>query len=213
MKPICLILVLHLGLTGCGAAESPGQSDVSPNQTTVQETIDSASPAEDAAAHILVAYFSATGHTKTLAQYAAETLDADLYEIVPQEPYTAADLDYNDPDSRTSREMDDPDSRPAISGQVEDMAQYDVLLLAYPIWHGQAPRIMSTFVESYDLAGKTVIPFCTSGGSGIGSSADNLQAQSSAQAAWLPGARFASDVSREQLAQWSESLFNEGKDE
>lgn len=93
------------------------------------------------------------------------------------------------------------------------MAQYDVLLLAYPIWHGQAPRIMSTFVESYDLAGKTVIPFCTSGGSGIGSSADNLQAQSSAQAAWLPGARFASDVSREQLAQWSESLFNEGKDE
>lgn len=139
MKPICLILVLHLGLTGCGAAESPGQSDVSPNQTTVQETIDSASPAEDAAAHILVAYFSATGHTKTLAQYAAETLDADLYEIVPQEPYTAADLDYNDPDSRTSREMDDPDSRPAISGQVEDMAQYDVLLLAYPILAWQAP--------------------------------------------------------------------------
>lgn len=154
---------------------------------------------------ILVAYFSATNTTEGVAERMAEGLNADLYEIIPQEPYTDADLDYNDKNSRSTIEMNDPDSRPAISGSVENMEQYDIVFIGYPIWWGDAPRIVSTFVESYDLSGKTVIPFCTSGGSGIGSSGSNLE-QLTSGAEWLAGRKLGGSDSKDVIMEWVNSL-------
>ena len=149
----------------------------------------------------LVAYFSATGNTRAVAEKLAALLDADLYEIVPAEPYTEEDLDYGDSQSRTSQEMADPDARPAIAGELPDLTGYTTLYLGYPIWHGEAPRILATFVESCDLTGLTVYPFCTSGSSGISRSAEGLEALAGA-GTWLEGARFSSDVSEEELRSW-----------
>ena len=162
-------------------------------------------PAPEEGTDVLVAYFSATGTTRPLAEYAAEILNADLYEIVPAEPYTAEDLDYGNSDSRTTREQNDPDARPAISGAVENMEQYDTVLLGYPIWHGQAPRIISTFLESYDFTGKTIVPFCTSHSSGIGSSASALESLTSG-AQWVDGQRFPGSASQDTVAQWVDGL-------
>ena len=158
-------------------------------------------------AHILVAYFSATNNTESIANHIKTTLgdSADLYEIVPETPYSSADLNYTDNSSRANREQNDPGARPAIDGTVDNMAQYDVIFLGYPIWHGQAPKIMYTFVESYDLSGKTIIPFCTSGSSGIGSSATNLAAASTG-AEWRPGNRFSGSASQDTVTDWVNGL-------
>lgn len=153
----------------------------------------------------LVVYFSATGTTKGIAELAAETLQADIYEIVPQEPYTDADLDWHDDESRSTIEMNDSSSRPAINGSVEGMEQYDTIFIGYPIWWGEAPRIVSTFVESYSFAGKTVIPFCTSASSGIGSSGKNLEGLTDG-ATWLDGQRFGGGESAEDIRAWIEGL-------
>lgn len=112
---------------------------------------------------ILVAYFSATGNTERIAQKLANGLGADLYKITPQQPYTSSDLNYGNSQSRSTLEMNDPSARPAISGTISNIDQYDLIFIGYPIWWGQAPRIISTFVESYDLSGKTLVAFCTSG--------------------------------------------------
>ena len=124
--------------------------------------------------NILVAYFSATGTTKRVAEKIAELTGGDLYEIVPANPYSSADLNWNDSNSRSTKEMDDPDVRPEIGSDDIDLAPYTTIYLGYPIWWGEAPRIMSTFVEKYNFDGKKVIPFCTSGGSGMGRSGSNL---------------------------------------
>lgn len=123
---------------------------------------------------ILVAYFSATGTTKRVAEKIAELTGADIYEIEPASPYSSADLNWNDRNSRSTKEMDDPNVRPEIGSVDISLDQYKTIYLGYPIWWGDAPRIMSTFVEKYDFNGKKVIPFCTSGGSGIGRSGSNL---------------------------------------
>ena len=151
--------------------------------------------------HILVACFSATGNTRPLAQAAAKLLDADYYEIVPAEPYTDADLAYYT-DCRADREQNDPSSRPAISGQVAHMEQYDTVVIAHPIWHGQAPRIISTFLESYDFSGKTLTTFCTSHSSPLGSSARNLRALVTDSVTWLDSRRFAIGASEDEVAAW-----------
>lgn len=161
--------------------------------------------ADPRANRILVAYFSATGSTRGVAEHIADIVGADLFEIVPEEPYTGADLDYRDASSRASREQDDPAARPAIHGEVEDMGQYGVVFLGYPIWHGQAPKIISTFLEGCDLSGKTVIPFCTSGGSGIDGSEGALNALAP-QARWRNGERFGAGASREAVKDWVDSL-------
>ena len=157
-------------------------------------------------ANILVAYFSCMGNTKQLAECVAAELNADLYEIVPEIPYTDADLDYRDSNSRSSTEMSDNTARPAISGSVERMEDYDIVFLAYPIWFGEAPRIISTFVESYDFSGKTIVPLCTSGSSGIGSSDTNLHKLCAESVIWMPGERFAGGTSKETVADWLNSL-------
>ena len=154
---------------------------------------------------VLVVYFSATNTTEGVAEHIANGLNADIYEIVPEDPYTDADLNYNDNNSRTTIEMNDPNARPAISGSVENMEQYDIIFVGYPIWWGEAPRIVSTFMESYDFSGKTIVPFCTSGGSGIGSSASNLERLTSG-ATWLDGRRINGSDSQDTVMEWVNSL-------
>ena len=123
----------------------------------------------------LVAYFSASGLTERAAKEIAGAVDADLYEILPAQPYTDADLDWTDKKSRSTAEMNDPACRPEIAGTVENMEQYDTIFIGFPIWWYVEPRIVDTFLESYDFSGKTVIPFATSGGSGIGGAEKSLR--------------------------------------
>lgn len=185
------------------------QEETETQETTeeqkVTETQEEADISEEQGSRILVAYFSATNTTEGVAEHIANGLNAELYEIVPQEPYTDADLDYNDNSSRSTIEMNDPDARPAISGSVENMDQYDIVFLGYPIWWGEAPRIVSTFIESYDFSGKTIVPFCTSGGSGIGSSAANLEELTSGTA-WLEGQRLNGGDSQDTVMEWVNEL-------
>lgn len=200
-------LALLLGATACAASDG-GETAKEEDSTVVNETNSAAADETEGAAgsNVLVAYFSATGTTKPLAEYAAESLGADLYEIVPEQPYTSEDLNYNDDNSRTSIEQNDTSVRPEISGEVEDMEQYGIVFLAYPIWWGQAPRIISTFLESYDFSGKTIVPFCTSGSSSIGSSAENLHDLCAEDVTWLDGERLSGSTSREEMAEWINNL-------
>lgn len=154
---------------------------------------------------VLVAYFSATNNTEGVAGHISDALDADVYEIIPAVPYTSADLNYNDSSSRATVEMNDLNARPEISGSVRNMDDYDIIFLGYPIWWGQAPRIISTFLESYDFDGKTIVPFCTSVSSGIGSSASNLHGLTPG-ADWLPGQRFSAGASRNTVVSWINGL-------
>ncbi len=154
---------------------------------------------------VLVAYFSATGNTEKAAGYIAGATGGTLYEITPAEPYTSADLNYNDSSSRSTREQNDDSARPAIQGSVENMAEYDVIYLGYPIWWGEAPKIIYTFLESYDLSGKTIVPFCTSGSSGIGNSAKNMHSLTDG-ATWLAGRRFSSSPSKSEVEEWVNGL-------
>lgn len=171
---------------------------------TASQTPDQGETPEDSA-NILIAYFSCTGNTESIANHLDSILDADVYEINPEVPYTDADLNYGDPNSRTSIEMNDPNARPAISEGVENMEDYDIIFLGYPIWWGDAPRIISTFLESYDFSGKTIIPFCTSGSSGIGSSVSNLEALTEG-AIWLDGQRFSGNASEATVESWVNGL-------
>ena len=150
----------------------------------------------------LIVYFSCTDTTKKIAEYVQEITGADIYRIEPEVPYTAEDLNYGDASTRAAREQNDSSARPAIAGKVENMSQYQNIVIAYPIWWGQAPRIISTFLESYDFSGKTIVPVCTSHSSGIGSSATNLHALTDGSVTWLEGRRFSSTTTKEEVAQW-----------
>jgi len=200
---VCMMAML-VCLTACGSSGGSQETDGKPD--TPETTVSQQEETEEGNRKVLVAYFSATGTTKKLAEYAADAMGADLYEIVPEEPYTDDDLNYSDRSTRATVEQNDKNARPAISGSVENMEQYDILFLAFPIWWGEEPRIMDTFVEAYDFSGKTIVPFCTSGGSGIGSSGKNMQSLSTGDAAWLDGERFGSSASREDMVDWINGL-------
>ncbi|MBQ3427591.1 MAG: hypothetical protein IJH37_10715 [Clostridia bacterium] len=154
----------------------------------------------------LVACFSATGHTKPLAEYAAKYLGADFYEIVPEEPYTDDDLNYSDSNSRTTKEQNDSLVRPKISGGVQNMDGYDTVIIAHPIWWGQAPKIIYTFLESYDFSGKTLTTMCTSGSSPLGSSANNLKALTDDSVTWLESRRFSIGASESEVQEWLDGI-------
>ena len=153
----------------------------------------------------LVAYFSASGVTARLANTLAEAVDGDLYEIRPVTPYTDADLNWNDKRSRSSVEMNDKAFRPEIAAPAADMGQYDTVFVGFPIWWYEAPRIVQAFLESYDFSGKTVVPFATSGGSGMGKTADILQ-KSCPAAKMLPGKKMSGNASVSELTAWVKSL-------
>jgi len=155
---------------------------------------------------ILIVYFSCTGNTRSLAEHIAQALKAELYEIKPKIPYSSEDLNWRNSSSRANIERNDPSSRPAISDNTENMKQYDIIFLGYPIWFGQAPNIIYTFLESYDFSGKTIVPFCTSGSSSIGTSASNLHKICSNNTTWLSGSRFAGNTSRSEIVTWINGL-------
>ncbi|MDE7254305.1 MAG: flavodoxin [Acetatifactor sp.] len=223
---LCMFMILSLaacGNSGSGAGqpstggnfvEKQTDSNTMPENSSTGNTESVSAPesqpegteaSEAQGTKVLVVYFSATNTTKGVAEHIANGLSADIYEIVPEEPYTDADLNYHDNNSRTTIEMNDPNARPGISGSVENMEQYDIVFIGYPIWWGEAPRIVSTFVEGYDFSGKTVVPFCTSGGSGIGSSATNLE-QLTDGANWLTGKRLNGGDSQDTVMEWVNSL-------
>ena len=187
MKKLITFFLPMLILSSCTANNS--QSD---NHTSRTIT-----PGDN---NVLVAYFSVTNNTEKLANYAKEYLQSDIFEIIPTQEYTAADIDYNS-DCRANKEQNDESARPEIKYTISDISQYDTIVLGYPIWWGQAPKILYTFIESYDLSNKTILPFCTSGSSPIGSSATNL-AKSAPNAKWLEGKRFSSSADKEEIGSW-----------
>lgn len=153
----------------------------------------------------LVTYFSASGQTSQLAKTLATATRGDIFEIKPSQPYTSADLDWNNKHSRSTKEMDDINARPDIAEHLSNMDTYGAIFVGFPIWWYVAPRIIDTFLEAYDFAGKTLIPFATSGGSGMGQT-DNLLAKTCPEAHWLPGKRFSASASQSELAAWADSL-------
>ena len=153
----------------------------------------------------LVAYFSASGVTAKVAENLAETIGADIFEIKPVTPYTKADLDWRDKQSRSSIEMNDSASRPRIDIWRDNMDEYDTIFIGFPIWWYIAPKIINTFLESYDFNGKTIIPFATSGGSGMGNTNESLRV-SSPGATLLQGKVFHADARASDFEAWIREL-------
>ncbi|MBQ1388371.1 MAG: NAD(P)H-dependent oxidoreductase [Clostridia bacterium] len=152
--------------------------------------------------NVLVAYFSATGNTEACAKKLAQAINADIFEIVPVTPYTAKDLNWQNAKSRSSLEMKDKNSRPQIAGLVEEMSKYDVIFVGFPIWWYVAPTIINTFLEQYNLSEKTIVPFATSGSSGMGKTNEKL-APSCPDSRLMEGRRFALNTSAEEFASWA----------
>ena len=205
---LLLAAAMVLTLAACGVTNADSNAADEPKNNAAADAADPApteETPESTGSKVLVAYFSATGHTKTIAEYLQAALDADLYEIVPQEPYTDPDLDYNTDGCRANQEQNDDAARPAISGSVDNMDGYDVVFIGFPIWWYQAPRIIETFLEGYDFSGKTVISFATSGGSGMGKTDSILKAVCPA-ASWLPGKRLSSGASADEVQKWVNTL-------
>lgn len=195
MKKFKIFLAAVLGViiaatfTACGGKTPSGGPPALPDGSNSENT--------------LVVYFSCTDRTKSVAEYIKEELGCDIYRIVPETPYTSADLNYGNSSSRSSIEQNNAEARPEISGQIEDFDKYEVVFIGYPIWWGIAPRILYTFVESYDFKDKTVIPFCTSGSSGVGNSAKELSEIANG-GDWKSGTRLT--VSQSAVVNWVRGL-------
>ncbi len=203
MKKIVSMIVaviLAISFVGCGSAMA--QNTPAPEAKTAETPAPTQANKDSAASDhtVLVVYFSGTGTTRGLAEKIAALTGADLKEIVPAQPYTAEDLNYNDRSTRASVEQNTPDVRPEIANDIT-LDGYTTVYLGYPIWWGQAPRILSTYVESHDFTGITVIPFCTSGSSDIGRSDDAL-AEQAGNGNWLQGRRFDANISDDALLAW-----------
>ena len=181
-------------------SDTPESSDVTEEGTPSKETESSQTDSD-----VLVVYFSATGTTKGVAEKIAGITGADTYEIKAAQEYTDADLDWNDSSSRSTKEQNDSSVRPEIGSDAISLDGYTTIYIGYPIWWGEEPRIMDTFVESYQFDGITMIPFCTSGGSSIGRSGQNL-ADNAGSGNWLDGARFSGSVSENELQSWIDGL-------
>lgn len=155
---------------------------------------------------ILVAYFSASGVTKRVAERLSKVMEADIFEIIPEQIYTEADLNWQDKKSRSSIEMNDRNCRPAISKKVDDISQYSHVFIGFPVWWYREPSIIDTFMESYSWDDITVIPFCTSGSSEIGDSGKNMQALAKT-AKVIEGDRLDADVTEEELKEWVKKVL------
>jgi flavodoxin len=154
----------------------------------------------------LVAYFSVSGVTAGVAQEIASVENADCFEIKPEAPYTKEDLDWTNKQSRSTLEMSDLNCRPAIAGCVENMADYDVIFVGFPIWWGREPSAVDTFLTAYDFGGKKIVPFCTSGGSDIGRTAERIQSLVGDRACVDAGRRLGGKISESDLKIWTEGL-------
>lgn len=206
MKKWLLPVILLSCLTMTASACTPTEESENTENPTPQPEPDPETPdPQPTAGRALVVYFSCTNTTKGIADRIAEVTEADAWRIEPEEPYTSEDLDYSNSSCRANREQNDPSARPAIKGRCEDIADYDVIFLGYPIWWGKAPKVIFTFLEGHDLTGKTIVPFCTSHSSGIGSSDTDLH-QLAAGAEWKQGRRFNGSETEETIKNWIESM-------
>lgn len=204
---LCLTLVLaFMMIPGCGMTEDAVASATLSVNTVPQVR-------ENKNASVLVVYFSTDDTIRAAALTAADALGADVFEIVPAEPYTADDLNYNKSGTRATVEQRDSGARPEIAALPESLEQYGTILLGYPIWWGQAPKIIYTFLESEDVSGKTLIPFCTSASSGVGSSDTNLHALADDTVTWLPAKRISNRETAEGIRAWALSLDLPAKEE
>ena len=170
--------------------------------SAVDAQADAGSAAESAKGKSIVVYFSASGNTKAAAEKIAELTGSDLMEIVPEEKYTEADLNWHDGESRTSVEKDDASIRPAIKPDTKNLADYDTVFLGYPIWWGTAPKVLWNFVEKHDFTGKTVLPFCTTHSSSEGESGRTLQKLSGNKGTWKDAKRFPEHPSDSDISSW-----------
>ncbi len=193
---LLLSALMVFTLTACGSTQKE-------NGTTAEGSTEESKKA----GKILVVYFSATGNTEEVANYIAAASKADLFELVPTQNYSDADLDWTDSDSRVSREHDNPEERvvPLTADIVENWDSYDTVLIGYPIWWGIAAWPVDSFIAANDFTGKTVIPFCTSSSSDLGESGELLE-EAAGTGEWLEGIRFRSDASEETVIEWVESL-------
>ena len=196
---LVMSFLMMLALAACGTSDQPvdEQGGEQQQEETSEET-------DTASSDTLVIYFSATGNTKGVAEKIAEITGADIHEIVPAVPYSDEDIDYGD-SARASVEQNDPDARPEIGGEDIDLTNYSTIYIGYPIWYGEAPRILDTFAESHDFSGKTVIPFCTSDSSDIGGSGTDL-GEMAGSGDWQTGKRFAGGASGEEIKDWIDEL-------
>lgn len=203
-------LVMLLSLAAC-SSESPSGSSSTPESSAPESSQASEPGSESAQApeigKTLVVYYSATGNTETAANYIAEATGGDLFELEPANPYTDADLNYSNEDSRVSYEHDNPDARDValVADTVENWDEYDTVFIGYPIWWGIAAWPVDGFIKANDFTGKTVIPFCTSASSGLGES-DGLLAEMAGTGNWLEGQRFSSSVKEENIQTWLDGL-------
>ncbi len=193
-----LFLIPLLVLCGCqgsnNASNDGGAGSKNSNDNTSQHEVPPRAP-------ILVAYFSVTGNTKPLAEYAAERYNCDLFEIAPTQEYTADDINYSNQNCRAMKEQNSGTSRPEIKYEVEDMSRYSAIVLGYPIWAMKAPRIIFTFLEAYNFENKQILPFCTSGSSDISVTIDELKT-AAPKARWLDGKRFAAGTDKATFTEW-----------
>lgn len=203
MKMLLSSLLFLTGLTLSTGACSPTDESV---KTEVPEPTPNPDPNPNPdSKRALVVYFSCTNTTQGVAKQIAVITGSKTHRIEPEVAYTSADLDYNNSSSRANREQNDPSSRPAISNTLEGVSDYDIIFLGYPIWWGKAPKIIYTFLESSDFAGKIIVPFCTSNSSGLGSSDTDLHTLAS-QAVWKQGKRFRGNETKETIINWIESM-------
>lgn len=211
---IILGILTAVSLSACGnTASDTASADMSETaalseetpQISEAETKTASEETETDGSGTAVVYFSATGNTADIAKKLADALGADIYEIVPAEPYSAEDLDYNNDSCRANAEMNDDSARPAIENDLSDAVKHDTIFIGYPIWWGTSPKMINTFMETYDLSGKTVYTFCTSGGSGIEQSVGSLQS-AYPDVDIIGGKRFGSGSSEADLNAWLDEI-------
>lgn len=209
---LIMSLLMITSLAACGSNETntpaPSEPESSESQSAQDSTMESeASQEESATGKTLVVYFSATGNTESAANYIAQATGGDLFELEPAEPYTDEDLNYNNDDSRVSREHEDESLRDVelVADTVENWDEYDTVFIGYPIWWGIAAWPVDSFVKANDFTGKTVIPFATSASSDLGQSGE-LLAELAGTGDWQEGQRFSSSVSEEDIQAWVDDL-------
>ncbi len=214
---IIFILIAALGIGGyiINSSKTDTESPKSNTNNTVAvenkiEVKDEIETDKEANNKAVVVYFSATGNTKQIAQYIKDELDSDIIEIIPKEKYTSEDLNYGDSSTRATREQNDKNARPEIANDI-NVSNYDVIFLGYPIWWGDVPKIILSFIDNTELEGKTIIPFCTSGSSDISSSENTLKTYDNIN--WIKGKRFSNNSSKEEIKNWINGLEIEYKNQ
>ena len=210
MKKLLIILLSMTLICGCVFAEEAAEEDPDAISSATLK-IDRRPEVETEENGILVVYFSPDDTTRAAAYCIAAGLSAGLFEIEAEEPYTEDDLDYTSNSSRSMREMRDKDARPAISALPEDLSKYDTILIGYPLWGGVAPKIMLTFMESVDLSGKTIYPFCTSNSSPFGESDKELKKLTDASVTWMKGTRIKKRATAEDIIDLAKQILNPEK--